>query len=168
MSGRGQIKAARKQRPVKLPLLQPDAAHAIPLTDHPQVAHMVEQPLRMHDSPRAFSAGASVCIVNSEQFSAVLTVNQRLFLRPREPFNCCFALHGLALRVEHFTVRQRHRTASARVFCTFSAVVRRQSSREVVRPAAVQRIIRTAEHIGISFHRISFPLIGWPECHAAP
>ena len=116
---------------------------------------MVEQPLRMHDSPRAFSAGASVCIVNSEQLSAVLAVNQRLLLRPREPFNCCFALHGLALRVEHFAVRQRHRTASARIFRTFSAVVRRQPSREVVRPAAVQRIIRTAEHISISTHRLA-------------
>ena len=36
---------------------------------------MVGQPLRMHDGPRAFSAGASVCIVNSEQFSAVLTIS---------------------------------------------------------------------------------------------
>ena len=90
---------------------------------------MVGQPLRMHDGPRAFSAGASVCIVNSEQFSAVLTVNQRLLLRPRELFNCRFALHGLALRVEHFAVHQRHRAASARVFRTFSAVVRCQSSR---------------------------------------
>ncbi len=119
------------------------------------------QPLRMHDGPRAFSAGASVCIVNSEQFSAVLTVNQRLLLRPRELFNCRFALHGLALRVEHFAVHQRHRAASACISHLFSAccaLPAEPSDRSSSRSTAYHR---TAEHIGISFHRISFPLIGW-------
>ena len=128
---------------------------------------MVGQPLRMHDGPRAFSAGASVCIVNSEQFSAVLTVNQRLLLRPRELLiaaSRCMA----SLCVSNISLYTSVTGPRPRVFRTFSAVVRCQPSRQIVRPAAVQRIIRTAEHIGISFHRISFPLIGWPGCHAAP
>ena len=129
---------------------------------------MVGQPLRMHDGPRAFSTGASVCIVNSEQFSAVLTVNQRLLLRPRE-FLIAASRCMASLCVSNISLYTSVTGPRPRVyFAPFSAVVRRQSSRQIVRPAAVQRIICTAEHIGISFHRISFPLIGWPGCHAAP
>ena len=125
---------------------------------------MVEQPLRMHDGPRAFSAGASVCIVNSEQFSAVLTVNQRLLLRPRELFNCRLALHGLALRVEHFAVRELDRTAAARVFRALSAVVRVQTGGKVVRPAAVEGPVRTFQKICVVHVILHFTAIPAPAC----
>ena len=52
VAGRGQVVEAGIERPVVLPFLQPDAAHAVTHAHDPQMADMVAQTLRVDDAAR--------------------------------------------------------------------------------------------------------------------
>ena len=151
VAGRGQVVEAGIERPVVLPFLQPDAAHAVTHAHDPQMADMVAQTLRVDDAARTRAAGAVGRVVDGQHFAAGLAVEQRLFLRAGQLFDLGLAVHGFALRVKHFAVRKLDRTAAARIFRTLSAVVRVQTGGKVVRPAAVQRPVRAAQDIDIGF-----------------
>ena len=146
VAGRGQVVEAGIERSVVLPLLQPDAAHAVTYAHDPQMADMVAQTLRVDDGARTRAAGTVGRVVDGQHFAAGLTVEQRLFLRAAQLFDL-----GLALRAEHFAVRELDRAAAARVFRALSAVVRVEPRGKVVRPAAVQRPVRAPQDIDIGF-----------------
>jgi len=151
VAGRGQVVEAGIERSVVLPLLQPDAAHAVTYAHDPQMADMVAQTLRVDDGARTRAAGTVGRVVDGQHFAAGLTVEQRLFLRAAQLFDLGLAVHGLALRAEHFAVRELDRAAAARVFRALSAVVRVEPRGKVVRPAAVQRPVRAPQDIDIGF-----------------
>ena len=112
----------------------------------------MEQPLRMYNSARPLTTGTSVCIINCEQFISALRINQLLLLRARQPFDRCFALHGLSLGGKQFAVHQSNRAAPAGIFCPPAAVVRSKAGGQVVGPAAVERAVRAADDIGVAAH----------------
>lgn len=82
-----------------------------------------------------------------------------------------FPAQGFRFRLEALKIRKLDRAAGAGVFRAFAAVVRPETLFEVVRPAGIERAVRTAEDINVVHPRLislmlfsSFALVPMISC----